>query len=157
MQITFNTEDGLEDLQNIHEIVVNAIKKKGGQIIGEGTPQNQAQSSLTEQKVQVQTVQGTSFMQNPQPPTASRLANSSFASMLRSEQSNALGSPVHSLNKTQINAPFDNRTGEIVRINQEYKRQYEENKLNPNKSRGQNPEIDMVNIYTSDWGKKRRY
>ena len=30
MQITFNTEDDINDLSKIHEILVEAIKKKGG-------------------------------------------------------------------------------------------------------------------------------
>lgn len=148
MQIVFNTEDSLEDLKNINELVVNAIKKKGGDVKVEQVQQLQAP------QVSIQQAQPSSFTQNPEPPTVSRLANSPFASMLRSEQSTSLGSPVHSVSKpVQQTNPYC-RTGEIARINEEYKRQYEESRMNPSKPKGQNPEIDMSNIFMSDAGKR---
>ena len=148
MQITFNTEDNLEDLQNIHQLIINAIKKKGGQIKVENSVQ---QEPLAQKQVQ----QTTAFMSNPEPPTVNRLANSPFASMLKAEQSSSLGSPVHSVSRpgptnTSIS---DGRTGTIAKINDDYRRQYEESKNNP-KPKGQNPEIDMTNIFMSDAGRK---
>lgn|SRR3989344_8942815 len=149
MQITFNTEDNLEDLQNIHQLIINAIKKKGGQIKVENSVQ---QEPLAQKQVQ----QTTAFMSNPEPPTVNRLANSPFASMLKAEQSSSLGSPVHSVSRpapVQSAPAGDGRTGTIAKINDDYRRQYEESKNNP-KPKGQNPEIDMTNIFMSDAGRK---
>lgn len=146
MQITFNTEDSLEDLKNIHELIINAIKKKGEAVTAQ-VPQNQ---------IQTQQAQTTAFMSNPGPPTVSRLANSPFASMLKAEQSSSLGSPVHTISKVapvQNASSGDARGGTIAKINEDYRRQYEENKQNP-KPKGQNPEIDMTNIFMSDAGRR---
>ncbi len=151
MQITFNTEDNLEDLQNVHQLIVNAIKKKGGGMVQ--PVQVQAQHQVVSPQVQQTT--STSFMTNPDPPTVSRLANSPFASMLKAEQSSSLGSPIHSVSRpTPTSATTsDGRTGTITKINEGYRRQYDESKANP-KLRGQNPEIDMTSIFMSDAGRK---
>lgn len=147
MQITFNTEDNLEDLQNVHALIVNAIKKKGGQV---SVAQVQQQVSP-----QVQQTTSTSFMSNPEPPTISRLANSPFASLLKAEQSSSLGSPVHSVSRPAPTGTTtsDGRTGTISKINEDYRRQYEESKQSP-RPRSQNPEIDMSNIFMSDAGRR---
>ncbi len=148
MQITFNTEDNLEDLQNVHALIVNAIKKKGGHV---SVAQVQQKGSH-----QVQQTPPTSFTSNPEPPTVSRLANSPFASLLKAEQSSSLGSPVHSVSRPVAtnNTPTGNgRPGTITKINEDYRRQYEESKQNP-RPKGQNPEIDMTSIFMSDAGRK---
>lgn len=153
MQITFNTEDNLEDLKNIHELIVNAIKKKGGQEnLGVLQVKQQAAPQLQTQNPQVPAA---SFTSNPEPPTISRLANSPFASLLKAEQSSSLGSPIHSVSRPALTSTTtsDGRTGTIAKINEDYRRQYEESKQNP-KPKGQNPEIDMSNIFMSDVGRR---
>lgn len=124
MQITFNTDDSLEDLNKIHEILVEAIKKKSA--IKVEQPQLQQPKSVF-----------------AQPGTGS------FAETLKQELSMGLmgQKPVQQQTSQQPKS-------EVQVINEEYRKQYEENKRNP-KPKGQNPEIDMIAIYYAE--KRKRF
>ncbi|MEK6974678.1 MAG: hypothetical protein AABW41_05590 [Nanoarchaeota archaeon] len=131
MQITFNTEDSIDDLSKIHEILVEAIKKKGGSVSSQPQQIQQAQQPQVQQSQPISQVPGFG----------------SFANSLKQEMS--LG-----LNKPQAQRPQQPKS-EIQTVNDEYKRQYLENKNNPDKPKSQNPEIDMSNVYYSE--KRRRF
>lgn len=134
MQITFNTEDSIDDLSKIHEILAEAIKKKGGNISIQPQQINKAQQP------QVQQHQTQPISQVP--------GFGSFANSLKQEMSLGLNRP------GQIQQPQQPKS-EIQAVNDEYKRQYLENRNNQNKPKSQNPEIDMSNIYYSE--KRRRF
>ncbi|MBI2670840.1 hypothetical protein HYX18_02595 [Candidatus Woesearchaeota archaeon] len=136
MQITFNTEDSLDDLSKIHEILADAIRKKGGVIKLE---QPQAQQPQTQQ--QTVTI-----------PLSQVPGFGSFSNTLKQDMalSMGLGTP----QRPVVQQPQQPKS-EIQIINERYRREYEENKRNQNKPKDQNPEIDMSNIYYSN--KRKRF
>jgi hypothetical protein len=142
MQITFNTEDSVDDLSRIHEILAEAIKKKGGSI-------------KVEQPAQSQFIQPQQIFPQSQ-PVFQPVQKSSFSDTLNQDRAMSMGlnvprpqpQPVQQQPQQQFNS-------EIDRINAEYKRQYIEKKINPEAvSKPSNPDIDMSNIYYSDKRKK---
>ncbi len=132
MQITFNTDDNLEDLSKIHEILLEAIKKKNGSV---KTEQNQPQQQQIQQ-------QPKSVFSQP--------GTGSFANALKQDMAISLGlGPKPAAQESQ------KPKSEVQIINEQYRKEYEENKRNPSKPKSENPEIDMGNIYYSE--KRKRF
>ncbi len=130
MQITFNTDDNLEDLSKIHEILLDAIKKKNGYVKIE---QNQPQQP----------------QKQPQ-NVFSQPGTGSFANALKQDMALNFG-----LGPKPVPQEPQKPKSEIQIINEQYRREYEESKRNPNKPKNENPEIDMGNIYYSE--KRKRF
>jgi hypothetical protein len=142
MQITFNTEDSVDDLSRIHEILADAIKKKGGSIKVEQPVQPQ-------QFIQPQQI----FPQTQ--PVFQPAPKSSFADTLNQDRAMSMGLNVPRPQPQQVQPQQQQYNSEIDRVNAEYKRQYIEKKVNPDAvSKPSNPDIDMSNIYYSDKRKK---
>ena len=144
MQITFNTEDNIDDLSKIHEIIADVIKKKGGSIKVEQPVQPQ-------QFIQPQQI----FPQSQ--PVFQPAPKSSFSDTLNQDRAISMGlnMPRPQPQQPVQQQPQQQYNSEIDRVNAEYKRQYIEKKINPDAvSKPSNPEIDMSNIYYADKRKK---